>query len=36
MDVDSQKENYKIMCADFIEMLNNDWNWTSIIIKNKV
>ena len=23
MDVDSQKENYKIMCADFIEMLNN-------------
>lgn len=24
MDVDSQKENYKIMCADFIEMLNND------------
>ena len=24
IDVDSQKENYKIMCADFIEMLNND------------
>lgn len=23
MDVDSQKENYKIMCADFIEILNN-------------
>lgn len=23
MDVDNQKENYKIMCADFIEMLNN-------------
>lgn len=23
MDVDSQKENYKIMCADFIKMLNN-------------
>ena len=22
-DFDSQKENYKIMCADFIEMLNN-------------
>ena len=24
IDVDSQKENYKIMCADFIDMLNND------------
>ena len=24
IDVDSQKENYKIMCADFIEMLDND------------
>lgn len=36
MDVDSQKKNYKIMCADFIDMLNNDWNWTSNIIKNKV
>lgn len=24
IDVDSQKENYKKMCADFIEMLNND------------
>ena len=24
IDVDSQKENYKIMCADFIDLLNND------------
>lgn len=24
IDVDSQKENYKIMCADFIDILNND------------
>ncbi len=24
IDVDSQKENYKIMCADFIEVLNDD------------
>ena len=24
IDVDSQKENYKKMCADFIEILNND------------
>ena len=24
IDVDSQKENYKTMCADFIDMLNND------------
>jgi uncharacterized phage-associated protein len=24
IDVDSQKKNYKIMCADFIDMLNND------------
>lgn len=24
VDIDSQKENYKIMCADFIEILNND------------
>lgn len=24
IDVDSQKENYKIMCADFIDMLNSD------------
>ena len=23
IDVDSQKENYKLMCADFIEMLND-------------
>lgn len=24
IDVDSQKQNYKDMCADFIEMINND------------
>lgn len=24
MDIDSQKENYKIMCADFIDLYNND------------
>ena len=24
--VDTQKENYKIMCADFIDILENDWN----------
>lgn len=24
IDVDSQKNNYKIMCADFIDLLNND------------
>ncbi len=24
IDIDSQKENYKIMCADFIDILNND------------
>lgn len=24
MDIDSQKESYKKMCADFIEMFNND------------
>ena len=24
IDVDSQKENYKILCADFIDILNND------------
>lgn len=24
IDVDSQKENYKKMCADFIDILNND------------
>lgn len=24
IDVNSQKENYKVMCADFIDILNND------------
>lgn len=33
IDVDSQKENYKIMCADFIDMLNNDWNLIGLSLK---
>lgn len=24
IDIDNEKENYKIMCADFIDILNND------------
>lgn len=34
IDVDSQKENYKIMCADFIDMLNEDGGWASTFFEN--